>query len=157
MLSLTGTCSWLAAYPHAMSSAADFWFPGRWLGGVSLVIAPLCMLAGVILRIQFHFFFPQQLAAFADHPSLIAVSYNLFLIGNILLWPAIVTLARMIGLRRSGWGVAGGALVMFGLFTRACHGGADHLAFQLVRLHGVERARRQPSPVPTVPLTWCLR
>ena len=76
---------------------------GRWLGGVSLAIAPLCMLAGVVLRIQFHFFFPQQLAAFADHPSLIAVSYGLFLIGNILLWPAIVALARMIGLRRSGW------------------------------------------------------
>jgi len=28
----------------------DFWFPGRWIGGVSLVIAPLALFAGVVIR-----------------------------------------------------------------------------------------------------------
>ena len=31
---------------------------------------------------------------------------------------------------------------MFGLFARTFHGGADHLAFQLVRLHDVESATK---------------
>ncbi|WP_230474397.1 hypothetical protein [Calidifontibacillus erzurumensis] len=34
-----------------------FWFPGRWIGGLSLIIGPLLLLAAALLRIQFHFFF----------------------------------------------------------------------------------------------------
>lgn len=32
--------------------------PGRWVGGVAMVIAPVLLLVGVLLRVQFHFFFP---------------------------------------------------------------------------------------------------
>ncbi|HXE61953.1 MAG TPA: hypothetical protein VN519_00340 [Bryobacteraceae bacterium] len=38
-------------------------FPDRWVGGVSMVLAPALLLTGVLLRIRFHFFFPQQLQA----------------------------------------------------------------------------------------------
>ena len=44
-------------------------FPGRWIGGVCLILGPVLMLTGALLRIQFHFFAPQQLEAFAAHPQ----------------------------------------------------------------------------------------
>lgn len=34
----------------------DFWFPGRWIGGLSLILGPLLLLTAALLRIQFHFF-----------------------------------------------------------------------------------------------------
>ena len=46
-------------------------FPGRWVGGVSLILGPVLILTGALLRIQFHFFAPQQLAAFEAHPNLL--------------------------------------------------------------------------------------
>jgi hypothetical protein len=100
------------------------------------VLAPLLMLTGVLLRIRFPFFFPQQLEAFARHPKLITVSYSCFLAGNILLWPAILTLARKIGVTRPRWAQWGASLSLFGLFGRTFHAGIDHLAFQLVRAEG---------------------
>jgi hypothetical protein len=120
----------------------DFWFPGRWVGGTAMILGPIFLFVGALLRIQFHFFFPQQLAAFVEHPALIAASYGAFLAGNILLWPAIVTLARLIGATRAGWAVWGGAFVIFGLFARAFHAGIDHLAFQIVRVQGLELATK---------------
>jgi hypothetical protein len=117
-----------------------FWFPGRWVGGMTMILGPILLFAGTLLRIQFHFFFPQQLAAFESHPTLMTASYNTFLAGNILMWPAIVTLARLIGAKRPGWAVWGGALVIFGLFARTFHAGVDHLAFQLVRIQNLETA-----------------
>ncbi|HYH56399.1 MAG TPA: hypothetical protein VD772_07295 [Anseongella sp.] len=118
----------------------DFWFPGRWIGGISLILAPLVLLTGVLLRMPFHFFFPQQLSAFKDHPGLMTASYNFFVAGNILLWPAVVTLATIVGKKRSQLALWGGTLVVCGLFARTFHSGADYLAFQLVRLQGVEQA-----------------
>jgi hypothetical protein len=126
----------------AASSGDTYWFPGRWLGGTSLVFGPLLLLAGVLLRIQFHFFFPQQLTAFRDHPTLIGCSYSCFLAGNILMWPAIVTLTRLIGSSHPRWATWGGSLVIFGLFARTFHAGVDHLAFQLVRINGLDSATR---------------
>jgi hypothetical protein len=120
----------------------EFWFPGRWVGGFSLLVAPLLLLSGVLLRIQYHFFFPQQLAAFVDHPSQMVSSYSLFLAGNILLWPAIVTLAHLIGATRPNWASWGGSMVIFGLFARTFHAGVDHLAFQLVRVLNLELATK---------------
>jgi hypothetical protein len=107
-----------------------------------MILGPLLLLAGVLLRMQFHFFFPQQLAAFQENPHLIAASYGCFLAGNIAMWPAIATLARLIGLAKPGWALWGGSLAMFGLFARTFHGGVDHLAFQLVRLQGLELATK---------------
>ncbi|MGV3587380.1 MAG: hypothetical protein ACO1OF_10280 [Adhaeribacter sp.] len=119
-----------------------FWFPGRWIGGVSLMLAPILLLTGVLLRIQFNFFFPQQLAAFKEHPVLLVTAYNFFIAGNILLWPAIITLAQLVGQKKSQLALWGGTFVIFGLFARTFHGGVDHLAFQLVRVQGLELATK---------------
>ncbi len=117
-------------------------FPGRWLGAASLIFAPILLLAGVLLRIQFHFFFPQQLAAYHDHALLMTTAYNCFLAGNILLWPAVVAIANMIAESRPGWAAWGGSFVIFGLFARTFHAGADYLAFQMTRIEGVQNATK---------------
>ena len=119
-----------------------YWFPGRWLGGTSMIFGPLFLLGGVVARSQFHFFFPQQLAAFRDRPALVTGAYASFLAGNILMWPAIATLARLIGHSKPKWATWGGSLVIFGLFARTFHGGVDHLAFQLVRIEGLDSATK---------------
>ena len=119
-----------------------FWFPGRWVGGFTLMLGPFLLLIGVLLRIQYHFFFPQQLAAFNANPLLITASYSTFLAGNILMWPAIVTLTQQIGVKKPGWAWWGGTMVIFGLFARTFHAGIDHLAFQLVHIHEVEQATK---------------
>ena len=120
----------------------NFWFPGRWVGGISMMLAPVLFLIGMLLRIQYHFFFPQQLQAYQYHPTLIITSYNFFIIGNILLWPAIITLARMIGKKKSQLALWGGTFVMLGLFARTFQGGINHLAFQLVNVQGVASATK---------------
>ena len=122
--------------------ADDFWFPGRWIGGISMILAPILFLFGMLLRTQFHFFFPQQLEAFRDHPTLMVASYNFFVFGNILLFPAIITLARMIGKKKSQLALWGGMFVMLGLFARTFQGGINHLAFQLVNVQGLESATK---------------
>lgn len=118
----------------------DFWFPGKWIGGCSLLLAPLLLLAGVLLRLNFHFFFPEQLEAYEAHPLLMTWSYQLFLAGNIVLWPGILTLVRQVGLSKANWARWGGIMVVFGLFARTFHAGVDHLAFQLVRIHDLDLA-----------------
>ena len=123
-------------------NSEEFWFPGRWVGGVAMILGPILLLAGGLLRIQFHFFFPQQLAAFKEHPTLMGASYSIFLIGNILMWPAIITLARLIGARKPGWAVWGGTLVIFGLFARTFHYGVNHFAFELVRAENLQLATK---------------
>jgi len=105
-----------------------------------MILGPILLFVGVILRIQYHFFFPQQLTAFEAHPTLLTASYITFLAGNILMWPAIITLARLVGARRPGFAVCGGVFVIFGLFARTFHAGVDHLAFQLVRVQNLELA-----------------
>jgi hypothetical protein len=119
-----------------------FWFPGRWVGGISMILAPILFLIGMLLRIQYHFFFPQQLQAFRDHPTLIITAYNFFIVGNILLFPAIITLATIIGKRKSQLAIWGGMFVILGLFARTFQGGINHLAFQLVNIQGLEPATK---------------
>ncbi|MFK0285384.1 hypothetical protein ACIQVL_33660 [Streptomyces sp. NPDC090499] len=120
-------------------------FPGRWVGGTAMLLGPLLMLTGALLRARFHFFYPDQLAAYERHPTLMATAYGLFAAGSLLLWPAVAVVAARIGARSSGWGLWGGVLVMFGLFARAFHAGVDHLAFQLVRSEGVGPATEAVS------------
>ena len=122
--------------------AEDFWFPGRWIGGISMALAPILFLVGMLLRIQYHFFFPQQLQAFRDHPTLIITAYNFFIAGNILLCPAVITLVRIIGKKRSQLALWGGMFVILGLFARTFQGGINHLAFQLVNTQGLELATK---------------
>jgi hypothetical protein len=115
-------------------------FPGRWVGGVALILGPLVLLTGVLLRLPFHFFFPQQLAAASVHPTRMAAAYGAVAAGNALLVLAVAALAQRIGTTRPGWAVWGGTLATLGLLARTFHAGVDHLAFQLVRSLGVERA-----------------
>jgi len=128
----------VADNPTPVSDRA--WFPGRWVGGVSLILGPLTLLAGIALRLPFHFFFPDQLAAFATHPTRVAVAYGAVAAGTVLLWPAVATLGHLIGATRPGWALWGTTLTTFGLFARTFHAGVDHLAFQLVRIEGVAPA-----------------
>ncbi|WP_420150786.1 hypothetical protein [Spirosoma sp.] len=125
-----------------MYKAETFQFPGRWVGGTSMILGPFLLLAGSLLRIQFHFFFPDQLKAFDEYPTLITTSYNLFLAGNILLWPAISVLAQLIGQTKPGWATWGGTFVMLGLFARTFHYGINHLAFQLVEVQNLQLATK---------------
>jgi hypothetical protein len=118
----------------------EFWFPGRWLGGTSMLLGPLLLLSGVLLRIQEHFFFPDQLKAAVERPDLMTAAYGLVAIGNIVLWPAILTLTHLVGRTRPRWALWGGSLVVFGLFARTFHAGCDHLAFQIARVEGVSAA-----------------
>ncbi|MGW0431498.1 hypothetical protein ACWDV4_02950 [Micromonospora sp. NPDC003197] len=115
-------------------------FPGRWLGGCALILGPMLMLTGVLLRSGHHFFFPDQLAAYDRQPTLMFAAYSAFVVGNVMLWPAVATLAQRIGVTHPGWALGGGALATFGLFQRTFHAGVDHLSFQLVRLQGVDMA-----------------
>ncbi|WP_247236528.1 hypothetical protein [Telluribacter sp. SYSU D00476] len=120
-------------------------FPGPWIGGVSLILGPLLILTGALLRIQFHFFFPQQLAAFATHPALITAAYSLYSLGNVILCFGILYLVAMIGKWNRVWAIWAGVLVVSGLFTRTFHAGIDHMAFQLVRVQNVELATKAVS------------
>jgi hypothetical protein len=126
---------------HLPDSEA-FWFPGRWVGGTTMILAPVLILIGGLLRIKFDFFFPHQLKAFAEQPTLITTAYSFFLAGNILLWPAIMTVARLIGRTKPGWAIWGGTLVILGLFARNFHYGINHLAFQLVKVQNLEQATK---------------
>ena len=111
-------------------------FPGRWLAGTSLLLGPALLLAGVLLRVRFHFFFPDQLAAYYEHPTLMTVSYSAFAAGTVVMCPAVIALATRIGAFRPTWAAFGGTLALVGLFARTFHAGIDHLAFQLVDVQG---------------------
>lgn len=115
-------------------------FPGRWVGGGSLVLGPLLILTGALLRIQFHFFAPQQLAAFKAHPTLVTAAYSCFALGSVILCFGIIFLANLIAKWNRVWGFWGGTLAILGLFTRTFHAGIDHLAFQLVQVQSQELA-----------------
>ncbi|MFD2795555.1 hypothetical protein ACFS27_18495 [Promicromonospora vindobonensis] len=120
-------------------------FPGRWVGGVAMVVGPLLLLGGALLRVRFDFFFPTQLAAFDHHPGLIATSYALFAAGHLLLWPAVVLLAGRVAARSPGWGLWGGALVLSGTVARVFHAGMDHMAFRFADAAGVSVATEAVS------------
>lgn len=124
----------------SLESIEALWFPGRWVGGISLIIGPVFLLTGVLLRSQFDFFFPYQLAAYSEHPTLLFLSYSFFIAGNILLWPGVITLCKLISIKKYGWAEWGGVFAIFGLFARTFHAGIDHMAFQLARFKDVSSA-----------------
>lgn len=113
-------------------------FPGRWVSAISLICGPALLMTGILLRSQFHFFFPAQLAAYTRHPALITAAYACFACGIILLCPAVMTLAQRIAATSPLWGLWGGCLVITGLFTRTFQFGTDHLAFHLTDSFGLQ-------------------
>jgi hypothetical protein len=122
--------------------STDFWFPGRWIGGTALIVAPLLLLVAELLRAQFDFFFPQQLKAYDQYPVRLLAAYSIFLAGNILLWPAILTVVKLVGPKEPAWALWGGTFVMLGLFARTFHYGINHLAFQLVKVQNLPLATK---------------
>ncbi|RCG17747.1 hypothetical protein DTL70_27190 [Streptomyces diacarni] len=131
--------------PAPPNTASRSVFPGRWVGGASLVVGPSLVLAGVLLRARFDFFFPAQLSAYEHHPALMTTSYSLVAAGWVLLWPGGALLAADIGARHRELAVWGGAFAMLGLFARAFHAGVDHAHFQLVTSQGAVSATRSVS------------
>lgn len=120
----------------------NFWFPGRLVGGITMIVGPLLFLLGVSLRLPFQFFFPQQLKGYSEHPTLIFAAYSIFILGNVLMGPATLSLSESIGKKEKGWALWGGLLVIFGLFARTFHAGVDHLAFQIVNIENLESATK---------------
>lgn len=115
-------------------------FPGRWLGGVCLIVGPALLLIGALLRVRFHFFAPQQLQAFDAHPDLITAAYSTFSMGTMVMSLAILALVHHIARRNRAWAFWGGALAIIGLFNRTFSAGVDHMAFQMVTVLGVDQA-----------------
>ena len=115
-------------------------FPGRWVGGVALIAGPLIWLSGVVLKLPFHFFFPQQLAAYQQAPERMFAAYSCVLAGQILVALGVIAAANVIGRTRPALATWGGLLIVLGLFARTFHAGIDHLAFQLVAPLGLQPA-----------------
>jgi len=127
-------------YPVRLTDQATF--PGPWIGGTSLIIGPLLILTGALLRVQFHYFFPQQLAAFQNHPTLLTAAYSVYSLGNVVLCFGILHLVTLIAQWNRVWAIWAGMLILSGLFTRTFHAGIDHMAFQLVRVQDVALATK---------------
>ncbi|WP_188189349.1 hypothetical protein [Nonomuraea sp. SYSU D8015] len=119
--------------------------PGRWVEGAGLVLGPLLLLAGVLVRAGEDDFFPGQLAAYAAAPDKMILSYSLYAAGVVLLWPAATSLARLIERSHPGWARWGATLVILGLFGRVFHAGVSHLAFHLVDALGLTAAQEAVS------------
>ncbi|MFS8098164.1 hypothetical protein LFM09_13580 [Lentzea alba] len=117
-------------------------FPDGWVGGTALVVGPVLLLAGTLLRAPFDFFFPEQLRAAVEHPGLMTAAYTAFLAGNVVMWAAVAAVVQRIGVKRPGWAAWAGVLVTVGLFERVFHAGVDQAAFNAARRRGVDEATR---------------
>ena len=85
-------------------------FSGRWVGGVCLIVGPVLVLSGALLRVQFHFFAPQQLQAFEQHPMLITAAYSAYWLGFVALSLGVLLLVHRIAAWNRTWAFWGGAL-----------------------------------------------
>ncbi|GAB2957451.1 hypothetical protein [Saccharothrix stipae] len=119
---------------------SHYTFPGRWVAAGAMILGPVLLLVGTLLRWPFHYFFPQQLAAVAEQPGLMTAAHTAVMAGTVLLAPAVVALAHQIGRTRPVLATWGAALVLVGLFERTFHAGIDQAAHGLVRRQGAEAA-----------------
>ena len=140
---------------------AHAWFPGRYIGGAALIVAPIAWCIGLLLRSVVHrtgftaaelehfdrqpFAAPGQLAAYAENPALVTAGYAFFLAGAILLWPAFSTVATVVAARSPRLATLGGALLVLSLFARVYTAGVEQTAFELVELQGLDAATRAVS------------
>jgi hypothetical protein len=132
---------------------------GRIGGAGALILGPLFWGIGLLLReraVATAGFTPaqterfaaepfaarEQLSAYLANPALTMAGYATFLLGAILLIPAILILARTAA-KRSPWlATLGGTLVVLGLVARLYFAGVEQLAFQLADAQGLETATR---------------
>jgi hypothetical protein len=115
-------------------------WPGSRLGAGALVVAPLLLLAGEVVRSRHYFFFPSQLSAMVDEPALLLTSYSLYTAGLVLMIPAFLALAGLIGRERPGWAFWGATIAIVGSAVRIFQEGISFLALQLVGVQGLETA-----------------
>ena len=115
-------------------------WPGSRLGAGALVVAPLLLLAGEVVRSGHYFFFPAQLSAMVDQPAVILTSYSLYTAGLVLMIPAFLALAGLIGRERPGWAFWGATIAVVGSAVRIFQEGISFLALQLVGAQGLEVA-----------------
>lgn len=115
-------------------------WPGSHFGAAALVLAPLLLLAGELVRSRHYYFFPAQLAAMVDDSATILVSYALYTAGLVLLIPAFLALGGMIGRERPGWAFWGVTIAIVGSAVRIFQEGISFLALQLVGVQGLETA-----------------
>jgi hypothetical protein len=98
------------------------------------------LLMGALLRIQFHYFAPQQLQAFERHPLLVTAAYSTYSIGTVVLCLGVLTLVHRIAAWNRTWAFWGGTLAMIGLFNRTFSAGVDHMSFHMVTVLGADQA-----------------
>ncbi|SDS02586.1 hypothetical protein [Microlunatus soli] len=117
-------------------------WPGTRLGAGSLVLAPLLLLAGELVRSGHFYFFPDQLAAMESARGTILTSYALYTAGLVLMIPAFVALASMIGREHPVWGFWAATIAVVGSTVRIFQEGISFLALQLVGAQGLETATK---------------
>ncbi|GAA4543981.1 hypothetical protein [Amycolatopsis samaneae] len=135
--------------------APGTWFPGRYVGGGALILAPPIWFAGFLLRYlglhggqftdaeldafaELPFAAPARLTSYVRDPALVTAGDALFVLGAILLFPAAVTLAHLAASRCPKLAAWGGTLFVFGLFARAYFAGADQTGFRLIAENGLD-------------------
>jgi hypothetical protein len=115
-------------------------WPGTRSGAGALVLAPLLLLAGEAVRSGYHYFYPAQLAAVVSAPATILTSYALYTAGLVLMVPAFLALAGLIGRERPGWAFWGATVAVVGSTVRIFQEGISILALHLVPAQGLEVA-----------------
>jgi hypothetical protein len=115
-------------------------WPGSQLGAGALILAPLFLLAGEIVRSGHYYFYPQQLAGMVSDPVTIMTSYSLYTVGLVLTIPAFLALAGLIAKERPGWAFWGGTIAIIGSTVRIFQEGINFASLQLVGVQGLETA-----------------
>jgi hypothetical protein len=115
-------------------------FPGTWISAGSLIISPVLLLLGEVLRIGADYPFADQLSHYADHKGLMSTSYGISALSLMLMWPAVLAVAQLVGRTRPAWSVAGGTLAMTGLLVNTFHEGMNLMAFRMVDELGTDVA-----------------
>ena len=120
-------------------------WPGPRFGAAALVVAPLLLLAGELVRSGHYFFFPAQLSAMVSQPGVLLTSYSLYTAGLVLMIPAFLALAGLISRERPGWAFWGATIAVVGSAVRIFQEGISFLALQLVGVQGLDAATRAVS------------
>lgn len=115
-------------------------WPGTRLGAGALVVAPLLLLAGELVRWGHFYFYPDQLSAMVTARATILTSYSLYTAGLVLMIPAFLALAAMISRQCPVWGFWGGTIALVGSTVRIFQEGISFLGLQLVDAQGLGTA-----------------